>query len=181
MFEKMSAFRVIKNPFVATFHLPQEQLQRNRNCNETSSSGALGFKWLDLEGDCDAAEIFATNDVEGAKSVSSTTETATYDSNDDDDSSGDDDEDDVGKNYPKDCYSLIALYYPKENEWPNFVFFIGFVVFSFQIMFLLLLILSVTSEKFGTMGEIDNPGESIGATFFPANSKQIVRTTQIFQ
>ncbi len=89
-------------------------------------------------------------------------------------------EDDACRFYPKDCYSFIALCYPEKKEWPSFVFLTGLLVFSFQMTFLGLLIMSVTSEKLGTIGEIDNPGTSLGTNFFPANSKQIVRATQVF-
>ena len=52
--------------------------------------------------------------------------------------------------YPADCYSFLALYHP----WENFRYWsFGFIVWMFQVVFLILMIMRVVSKKFST-----NPG-----------------------
>lgn len=184
----MKALRSKRNPSDAERRFPRDKLQQNQNSDDVSSDMSNEFKWTDIESSSDdgAAACYTAvlaNVTESVKWDSNTADTISNKFTNDicDGWCEDDiDEDAVSKNYPKDCYSFIALYYPGGKEWPSFVFLLGFVVFSFQMTFLILLILSVTSEKFGTIGEIDNPGKSIGAKIFPANTKQIVRATQIF-
>ena len=146
----------------------------NNQRNNMPSNRRVEYESADLEclhGDC------ARRASLDSKTTSTTVDTSTRSNVN---VEGEGVEDDSCRLYPKDCYSFIALCYPEKKEWPSFVFLTGFVVFSFQMTFLGLLIMSVTSEKLGTIGEIDNPGTSLGTNFFPANSKQIVRATQVF-
>jgi len=92
--------------------------------------------------------------------------------------------------FPEDCYSFIALNGPKSNgmSWSRekmLLFGFGILPFIFQMMFLLLLISSVMSEKRGTLGENDNPwGEKDGVKkvfgkFIPSNAPRVLRCTQV--
>jgi len=100
-------------------------------------------------------------------------------------SSSDDEED---KKYPSDCYSFIALNGPHNDGWPRkkILFFIfGMTPFFFQTLILVLLVMSVTDEKHGTMPETDNPdgfGDDFSswiAKFIPSDTSPIVRMTQV--
>ena len=49
--------------------------------------------------------------------------------------------------YPADCYSFLALYHP----WENFRYWsFGFIVWMFQVVFLILMIMRVVSKKWST-------------------------------
>lgn len=99
------------------------------------------------------------------------------------------------KKYPEDAYSFICLNgpvkfgMPNEENWPlqkKKIFFLGILVFTIQVIFFSLLMMSVMSMKRGTSEENDNPDaeEKEGimktfATFIPANTQQIVKVTQV--
>ncbi len=82
--------------------------------------------------------------------------------------------------YPTDCYSLIALNGPCGGKWPlkkMKFFFFGVTVFSFQISFLVMMLLS-RSNKNASDIEIDNPIPHF-LQFIPSNSKEVIRVSQI--
>jgi len=78
--------------------------------------------------------------------------------------------------YPADCYSFMSIHSPFEK--PMFFLF-GFVVFCFQILFLMYMVLSQVSPNLTNNGEIDNPSETRMAQFIPANVTDLVRATQV--
>ena len=78
--------------------------------------------------------------------------------------------------YPGDCYSFMAIHSPIQNP---FFFLFGFVVFVFQIMFLIYMILNKLDTNLGLNGEVDNPSDDFLANFIPANVTALVRATQI--
>jgi leucine-rich repeat protein SHOC2 len=98
------------------------------------------------------------------------------------------------RKYPRDCYSMIALYgptklgRPSQNNWPNssrYLFFFGISIFFIQTFFFALLIYSVVNIARGSSEENDNPDveEAEGfvqmiATFIPSNSSSVVKMTQ---
>lgn len=89
-------------------------------------------------------------------------------------------QEDGNETYPQDCYSLIALNGPNENQWPkrkiiSFVF--GLTAFLFQIAFLILMIWSRVDPNTGD-GERDNPTKNF-FQFIPANTKAMIRASQI--
>jgi len=77
--------------------------------------------------------------------------------------------------FPSDCYSFLSLYGPFDN--PLFFSF-GMMVFIFQILFLLLMVLSVLNPKWNDIRDIDNPGSGRLASFIPANSTPLVQVSQ---
>ena len=82
--------------------------------------------------------------------------------------------------YPADCYSLITLNGPTGYNWPlkRLKFFLfGLLVFSFQISFLVLMLMSRTFLDASDI-EIDNPIERF-LQFIPSNSKTVIRVSQI--
>jgi hypothetical protein len=84
--------------------------------------------------------------------------------------------------YPADTYSLLALYGPIENP-PYFYF--GLMIYLFQTIFLLLMVLSVVHPRWSSIGDVDNPSagtESIVqliAQFVSSQVSPLVRATQI--
>jgi hypothetical protein len=77
--------------------------------------------------------------------------------------------------WPADCYSFIALHGPTEDP----VFFgFGFMVWAFQIAFLILLVLRVASPKLSTNEDTDNPDDGFWAQFIPSNVGGLSRVTQ---
>jgi len=77
--------------------------------------------------------------------------------------------------FPSDCYSFLSLHGPFDN--PLFFSF-GMMVFIFQMMFLLLMVLSVLHPKWNDSRDGDNPGKGIVASFIPANSSPLIQATQ---
>jgi hypothetical protein len=98
--------------------------------------------------------------------------------------------------YPPDTYSILALCGPIGN--PAYFSF-GLMVYLFQIIFLLLMVLSVVHPRWSSIGDVDNPGvrrqsfadvdnpdagtesataQSI-AEFVPSQVSPLVRATQI--
>jgi hypothetical protein len=71
------------------------------------------------------------------------------------------------KTFSADCYSFLAIYSPLKDP---FFFFFGFLVFIFQVTFLLLFMIST----FKSNGSHDNPVTEM----FPTNVKPVVRITQ---
>jgi hypothetical protein len=65
--------------------------------------------------------------------------------------------------YPADCYSFIAIHNPFVE--PLFFFF-GLMVFIFQMLFLVLMVLSIIYPKWRD-GEVDNPTQSSPSRTFP--------------
>jgi len=100
--------------------------------------------------------------------------------NDDNTESVDDADDKRDRKYPQDSYSFMALYGPMRNI--N-LFSFGLMVFLFQSVLLIVMILSVTIPKLRTMGEVDNPDGKTDSWsfsgFFPANADPLVRAAQI--
>jgi hypothetical protein len=84
--------------------------------------------------------------------------------------------------YPADTYSILAIHGPIES--PAYFSF-GLLVYLFQIIFLLLMVLSVVHPNWSNNGDVDNPdGGTKGITqrlaqFIPANVDPLVRATQI--
>jgi hypothetical protein len=78
--------------------------------------------------------------------------------------------------YPADSYSFISLHSPLKKPY---FFFFGVMVFVFQILFLMYMILNKMSCQLGIKGEVDNPATDFLATFIPANVTNLVRATQI--
>ena len=78
--------------------------------------------------------------------------------------------------YPADCYSFMAIHSPLKD--PGFFAF-GFLVFTFQIMFLLYMVLSKVHKEYSSSGEVDNPSNGYFAAFIPSNVETIVRATQV--
>ena len=88
--------------------------------------------------------------------------------------------------YPMDCYSLIALNGPVNSPvstgymWPTkrlHYFLFGFMVFSFQITFLVLMIFSRVYMNAADI-DSDNPIDQF-LQFIPANSKHVIRVSQV--
>lgn len=82
--------------------------------------------------------------------------------------------------YPLDCYSLIALNGPVDYKWPKkelLFFLFGFMVFSFQITFLVLMIFSRVYMNAADI-DSDNPIDKF-LRFIPANSKHVIRVSQV--
>jgi len=77
--------------------------------------------------------------------------------------------------FPSDCYSFLSLHGPFDN--PLFFSF-GMMVYIFQMMFLLLMVLSVLHPKWNDNGDTDNPGSDILASFIPTNSTPLVQASQ---
>eukprot|EP00531_Pseudo-nitzschia_arenysensis_P000586 CAMPEP_0116127834 /NCGR_PEP_ID=MMETSP0329-20121206/7043_1 /TAXON_ID=697910 /ORGANISM="Pseudo-nitzschia arenysensis, Strain B593" /LENGTH=1048 /DNA_ID=CAMNT_0003621943 /DNA_START=256 /DNA_END=3405 /DNA_ORIENTATION=+ len=82
--------------------------------------------------------------------------------------------------YPADCYSFMALHGPFEA--PRFFFF-GFLVWVFQVTFLILLVLRVAHPTLSTNENDDNPDEDdtggfAFAKFVPSNNNTLSRWTQ---
>ena len=88
------------------------------------------------------------------------------------------DEGDPCEEYPRDCYAFIALNMPESIEKSIFVLF-GLMVFLFQILFLLLLIVGGTMKKYGTVEDSGNPADTGFARFIPPNASTIVRASQV--
>jgi len=82
-----------------------------------------------------------------------------------------------GECFPNDCYSFLSLHGPCDN--PLFFSF-GMMVYIFQMMFLLLMVLSVLHKKWHENGDGDNPGKGIVASFIPANASPLIQATQFF-
>ena len=82
--------------------------------------------------------------------------------------------------YPTDCYSLIALNGPCGGKWPwkKLKFFLfGLMVFSFQVSFLVMMLLSRMRQNASDI-EIDNPISHF-LQFIPSNSKEVIRVSQV--
>jgi len=77
--------------------------------------------------------------------------------------------------YPPDCYSFMAIHSPFKK--PGFFLF-GFMVFVFQMLFILYMILSKVHRNMRNDGEIDNPSDGFFASFIPANVTTLVAATQ---
>jgi len=73
--------------------------------------------------------------------------------------------------YPADCYSLIATHGPLDKSG---FFYVGLIVWLFQICFLALLVMSVVHPNEDT----DNPDKSLLSTFIPSNVDKLTRWTQ---
>ena len=88
------------------------------------------------------------------------------------------------KTFPPDSYSFVALYSPKTNAD---AFCFGLIVFLFQLILFLLMILSVIYPEWRTIGEVDDPASKLDGTdisdwvggFILAKVTPIVRATQI--
>jgi hypothetical protein len=82
--------------------------------------------------------------------------------------------------YPPDCYTFIALNGPAKGKWPikKMIFFLfGLMVFFFQMMILILMILSRMYKNQSDI-ESDNPIDAF-LQFIPANSKGVIRVSQV--
>lgn len=100
----------------------------------------------------------------------------------------DKDDEDEDEKYPQDSYSFLALNGPFDNF--SF-FFLGVLVFLFQLAFSTFMILSVVNKdlRSGDLGDgVDNPGNPYDTSgeegwgpsgFLPANASRLVRATQI--
>lgn len=88
-------------------------------------------------------------------------------------------QDDEDARFSEDCYSYIALGCGEGNRLP---FAYGMFVFIFQITFLVLMICSKMVRTMSANEDIDNAMKddpnSVFATFIPAGSSLIVKTTQ---
>jgi len=82
-------------------------------------------------------------------------------------------EGDDSANFPPDCYSFISLYGPGE-----LVFWIGLMVFGFQMVFLGCALLSIANPKWRTGTTSDNPWDGVIAGLFATEVGPILRTTQ---
>jgi hypothetical protein len=78
--------------------------------------------------------------------------------------------------YPADCYSLLSLHGPIDN--PKFFLF-GFMVFSFQMSFLMLMVLSRAFSKWKTGTVDDNPSEEWYGELFATESSPLVKGAQV--
>jgi hypothetical protein len=82
--------------------------------------------------------------------------------------------------YPPDCYSFIALNGPAKGKWPKrkIIFFLfGLMVFFFQMIILILMILGRMYKNQSDI-ESDNPIDAF-VQFIPANSKVVIRVSQV--
>ena len=75
--------------------------------------------------------------------------------------------------YPQDCYSLISLHGPKTG-----FFWFGLMVFSVQMSFLLLMILSVVNPNWKVGIIDDNPWEGNIADYIATESSPLLRGAQ---
>jgi len=82
---------------------------------------------------------------------------------------------DTIKKFPADCYSLMALHSPFESP---FYFYFGLLVWVFQMLFFLLLVLRVASPKLSTNEDTDNPNNNWVGNFIPSNVEALSRATQ---
>eukprot|EP00536_Pseudo-nitzschia_multiseries_P004714 jgi/Psemu1/188705/e_gw1.80.74.1 len=87
-----------------------------------------------------------------------------------------DDDETERTNFPPDCYSFLSLHGPIDDIQ---FFSFGMMVFIFQFLFLLLIVMSVLDQKWRNDGDVDNPGNDIFASFIAANASPLVRATQI--
>ena len=79
----------------------------------------------------------------------------------------------ISGTYPADCYSFLALYSPLDH----FGFWLfGFMVWLFQIAFLILLV----HTKHSTTEDVPNPNDGFPADFIPSNVPTLARATQFF-
>lgn len=81
--------------------------------------------------------------------------------------------DDVSANFPPDCYSFISLHGPSEK-----LFWIGLMVFCFQIAFLACALLSITNSRWRTGKVDDNPWDGVFSGLFATEVGPILRATQ---
>jgi len=80
---------------------------------------------------------------------------------------------DDSANYPPDCYSFISFHGPTEP-----LFWVGLVVFSFQMVFLVCALLSISNPKWRTGTVEDNPWDGTLPGLFATEVGPILRTTQ---
>jgi len=78
-------------------------------------------------------------------------------------------------NFSADCYSFMTVNSPFENP---FLFFFGFMVFTFQTMFLCYMVLSMINPRLTNKDATDNPSNTTWA-IIPANVTPLIRWTQI--
>ncbi len=86
-----------------------------------------------------------------------------------------DEVDDDERRYTEDCYSFLAQGCGPENR---VAFAYGLLVFTVQIMFLILMICSKVNRSMSANEDIDNPDEIGFSEYMPANASLVVRTTQ---
>ena len=83
-----------------------------------------------------------------------------------------------GSNKPELIRPIVTLLY--HSTGPLLFFYFGFVVWCFQIAFLILLVLRVADPNLSTNEDTDNPSEGFPADFVPSNVGPLSRATQYF-
>ncbi len=81
--------------------------------------------------------------------------------------------DDETATYPPDCYTLMSLYGPTSGY-----FWFGFLVFAFQMSFLILMLMSITNKDWKVGKVDDNPWDGSLADYIATEAGPLLRGAQ---